>query len=68
MLQHFINAFRKGYTVDVDVVTDFLIVNIFASVHNMSMFLTFGVQGIKQLFFFLKKKKSLQNLLLIFLN
>ncbi|CAG8746520.1 16352_t:CDS:2, partial [Funneliformis caledonium] len=44
MLQHFINAFRKGYTVDVDVVTDFLIVNIFASVHNMSTFLTFGVQ------------------------
>ncbi|RGB29953.1 cytochrome P450 [Rhizophagus diaphanus] len=41
ILQRYIELLHKDYTVDIDVVTDYMIISIFASVHTTSNFLTF---------------------------
>jgi len=37
--------FQKDYTVDINVITDYMIVTIFASVHTTSTFLTYCLYG-----------------------
>ncbi|EXX52863.1 hypothetical protein RirG_249300 [Rhizophagus irregularis DAOM 197198w] len=41
ILQRYTELLHKDYTVDIDVVTDYMIISIFASVHTTSNFLTF---------------------------
>ncbi|GBC01480.1 hypothetical protein RclHR1_00420042 [Rhizophagus clarus] len=41
ILQQYIEILHKDYTIDIDVITDYMIITIFASVHTTSNFLTF---------------------------
>ena len=40
VLQKFIEALHDNYTVDIDIVTDYVVTAIFAAVHTTSTFLT----------------------------
>jgi len=41
ILQRYIEIFHKDYTIDIDSITDYMVITVFASVHTTSKFLTF---------------------------